>query len=81
MTQDTKGSGSSKKGTVRGRKKMMTIAATSATGKMAITMVKECSSGLMAKSTEESIATIRKKAKASTRGPMVINTSASLLMI
>ncbi len=43
--------------------------------------VKECTSGLMAESTEESFATVRKKAKASARGPVVVNTSASILMI
>ncbi len=60
---------------------MLVVAATSATGKMANATVKECTSGLMAKSTEESFATVRVKAKASSRGPMVLNTSASGLMI
>ncbi len=43
--------------------------------------VKECSSSLMVQSTEESIATVRKKAKASKRGLMVVNTSASILIL
>ncbi len=70
----TRGSGCKTKGTVRAGINMMTIAPTSATLKMTNTTVKECSSGLMAQSTEESIATIREKAKAFSRGPMVVNT-------
>ncbi len=66
---------------VRARIKMLTIAPTLATIKMANSTVKECTSGLMAESTEESFATVRKKAKASARGPVVVNTSASILMI
>ncbi len=57
------------------------MAATSATGKMATNTVKECASGLMAQATEESFETMTNKAKASSRGPMVINTSVSLLIV
>ena len=81
MAEDTKESGYKTKGTVRASKKILTIAATSATLKMTNSTVKECTSGLVAQSTEESFATIREKAKASSRGPMVINTSASILMM
>ena len=56
---------------------MLAVAATSATGKMTKSMVKECTSGLMAKSTEESFATVREKAKASSRGPMDQSTEES----
>ncbi len=60
---------------------MLAVAATSATLKMTNSTVKEWSSGLMAEYTRESGAIIRLKAKASARGPMVVNTSASGLMV
>ncbi len=81
MVNLTRGSGCKARCTVRASKNMMTIAPTSASIKIINITVKECMSILTAQSLEESFATVRVKAKASSRGPMVVNSSVSGLMI